>query len=425
MAKNVDQFRFRIKGKEFVPIMIGGMGVDISSDKLALVASKNNGVGHISDAMIPTVTDRHFSTKYSKEKHDKYKENKFSFDKTKIHFDLEKIKEATKLYVDKTISANRGNQGLIFINCMEKLLMNNPRETLQARLCAALDGGIDGITLSAGLHLNSFELMADNPRFHDASLGIIISSIRALKPFLKRGAKYNRMPDYIIVEGPEAGGHLGFGDDWAQYKLRDIFIETRDFLKENDLNIPLIAAGGVFTGTDAVDYLEIGAAAVQVATRFTVSKECGLPDRAKQKYFEAEEKDIIVSHVSPTGYPMRILTSSPALTQNIRPGCETYGFLLDKNGNCSYIDSYEKAEKIAKETGKPILISDKVCLCTHMRNYKLWTCGSNTYRLKDTTIKDLSGEYQLLDAEHIFNDYRYSENHQILLPNHTEQVSIA
>ena len=79
------------------------------------------------------------------------------------------------------------------------------------------------------------------------------------------------------------------------------------FLKENDLEIPVIPAGGVFTGTDAVEFFESGASAVQVATRFTVTKECGLPDRTKNHYFEAVEKDIVVNTISPTGYPMRML----------------------------------------------------------------------------------------------------------------------
>jgi hypothetical protein len=68
---------------------------------------------------------------------------------------------------------------------------------------------------------------------------------------------------------------------------------------------------------------------VQVATRFTVTKECGLPDKVKQEYFKASEDDIIVNGVSPTGYPMRMLKNTPAIGAGIRPGCESYGYLLD------------------------------------------------------------------------------------------------
>ncbi len=122
------------------------------------------------------------------------------------------------------MEAKRGD-GMIFVNCMEKLTMNAPRETLRVRLCGALDAGIDGITLSAGLHLGSFALIEDHPRFRDAKLGIIVSSLRALQLFLRKNARLNRLPDYIIVEGPLAGGHLGFGMDWAQYDLRTIVTE--------------------------------------------------------------------------------------------------------------------------------------------------------------------------------------------------------
>jgi nitronate monooxygenase len=86
---------------------------------------------------------------------------------------------------------------------------------LRVRLEAPLDAGIDGITLAAGLHLGSFALIEDHPRFRDVKLGIIVSSLRALQLFLKKSARTNRLPDYIVIEGPLAGGHLGFGMDWA------------------------------------------------------------------------------------------------------------------------------------------------------------------------------------------------------------------
>jgi nitronate monooxygenase len=83
------------------------------------------------------------------------------------------------------------------------------------RLASALDAGVDGITLSAGLHLGSFALMEDHPRFRDAKLGMIVSSLRALQLFLRKNARLNRLPDFVVIEGPLAGGHLGFGMDWA------------------------------------------------------------------------------------------------------------------------------------------------------------------------------------------------------------------
>jgi nitronate monooxygenase len=412
--KRVDDFRLRLGDKELVPIVIGGMGVDISTADLALEAARLGGVGHISDAMINTVTDRRFDTKFVKEKLKQYKFNVANPNKAVVQFDLGQLAEATKMHVGRTMERKRGD-GLILVNCMEKLTMNAPRETLKVRLEAALDAGVDGITLAAGLHLGSFALIEDHPRFRDAKLGIIVSSLHALQLFLKKSARTGRLPDYIVVEGPLAGGHLGFGLDWAKYDLATIVAEIHQYLLAEKLDIPLIPAGGIFTGSDAVSFLENGAGAVQVATRFTVTNECGLPDPIKQKYFEANEDGIEVNMISPTGYPMRMLSNSPAIGDGIRPNCEAYGYLLDANGNCSYITSYNR-EVTAHPGAKRVSVMDKTCLCAQMRNFDLWTCGHYTYRLKDTTRKQDDGSFRLLTAEHVFKDYQFSTDGKIALP---------
>ena len=418
--KCVDDFRLRLGNKEYVPIMIGGMGVDISTSELALEAARLGGIGHISDAMVEDVSDRKFDTSYVKDKTKTYKFNINNMDKAVVQFDLARLADATRRHVGATMAAKRGD-GLIFVNCMEKLTMNAPKETLRTRLTAALDAGIDGITMSAGLHLGSFALIADHPRFREAKLGIIVSSVRALQLFLRKISRLDRLPDYIIVEGPLAGGHLGFGLDWAEFDLHTIMDEIHLFMREQQLDIPLIAAGGVFTGSDAVSFLEKGAAGVQVATRFTMTHECGLPDDVKQEYVRATEDDIVVNGISPTGYPMRMLKSTPAIGAGIRPGCESYGYLLDATGNCSYINSYNR-EVLANPGAKTIVVMDKTCLCTHMRNFKCWTCGHYTYRLKDTTHKLADGSYQMLSAEHVFKDYQFSVDNKIALPEKLEAV---
>ncbi|HXE40996.1 MAG TPA: nitronate monooxygenase [Azonexus sp.] len=412
--KRVDDFRLRLGKHELVPIMIGGMGVDISTADLALEAARLGGVGHISDAMIKTVSDRRYDTKFVKEKLAIYKYNVHNEDKSDVKFDLGKLVEATRLHVQGTMERKRGS-GLVFINCMEKLTMNAPKETLKVRMNAALDAGIDGITLAAGLHLGSFALIEDHPRFRDAKLGIIVSSVRALQLFLKKSARTNRMPDFIVVEGPLAGGHLGFGMDWAKYDLATIVAEVIQYLKDEHLDIPVIPAGGIFTGSDATGFLENGAAAVQVATRFTVAKECGLPEKVQQEYFKASEDDIEVNQISPTGYPMRMLKASPAIGDGIRPNCEAYGYLLDANGKCAYVTSYNR-EVAAHPGARKVSVMDKTCLCTHMRNFDLWTCGQLTWRLKDTTYRLPDGSYQILSAEHIFKDYQFSTDHKVALP---------
>ena len=179
------------------------------------------------------------------------------------------------------------------------------------------------------------------------------------------------------------------------------FHEVVDFLKGEELSIPVIPAGGIFTGSDAAAYLEEGAAAVQVATRFTISQECGLPADVKQLYIRAEEDDVEVNMSSPSGYPMRMLKSSPAIGSGIRPNCEAYGYLLDASGNCQYIEAYNR-EVAAHPDAKKIKVFDKTCLCTHMRNFDCWTCGHYTYRLKDTSRRNEDGSYRILSAEQIF-----------------------
>lgn len=410
----LDDFRLRLGRHELVPIVTGGMGVDISSADLAIEAARLGGVGHISDAMVKTVTDRRFKTKYVKAKQAMYKHNVESDDKSSVKFNLEHLAEATRLHIETTLSRKTGS-GLVFINCMEKLTMNAPKETLKVRMSAALDAGIDGITLAAGLHLGSFALIEDHPRFRDAKLGIIVSSLRALQLFLKKNSRLNRLPDYVVVEGPLAGGHLGFGMDWAQYDLATIVSEILQYLKAEQLHIPVIPAGGIFTGSDAVRFMQMGAAGVQVATRFTITRECGLPDEVKQEYFKANEEDIEVNQISPTGYPMRMIKGSPGIGDGIRPNCEAYGYLLDANGKCAYITAYNR-EVAAHPGERRVSVMDKTCLCTHMRNFEIWTCGQLAWRLKDTSLRRADGSYQLLSAEHVFRDYQFSTDEQIRLP---------
>ena len=410
----LDAFRLRLGKDELVPIVIGGMGVDISTTELALEAARLGGIGHLSDAMMPTVCDRRYGTHYVRSKLQRFKHNVHNLDKTVVQFDLDEIAAATRAHVAQAMERKCGT-GMVFLNCMEKLTMNSPRETLRARLIAALDAGIDGITLAAGLHLGTLALIEDHPRFQDVKLGIIVSSLRALQIFLRKNAKSRRLPDYVVVEGPLAGGHLGFGADWAQYNLATIVAEIRAWLDAENLAIPLIAAGGVFTGTDAVGMIAQGASAVQVATRFTVTHECGLPDEVKQHYFAAEEADIEVNTLSPTGYPMRMLKSSPCIGAGVHPNCEAYGYLLDGKGHCPYIDAWAREMEAHPEHRRPT-VRDKTCLCTHMRNFDCWTCGQTTWRLKDTSHQNPDGSYQLLSAEHVFKDYQHSTEGRIALP---------
>lgn len=415
----VDNYRLTLGDKEVIPILQGGMGVDISTTELALKIAELGGIGHISDAMSPYLSDRKFKTRLQSDKQKFFKEFANSLDKSTVKWEYDNTYEGTLNHIRDTMEKKSG-PGLVFVNTMEKLQMGNPKVTLKARLDAQLDGGIDGITLSAGLHKGSFSLIEDHPRFRDAQLGIIVSSARALKIFLRGANRVNRKPDYVIVEGPLAGGHLGFGiDDWHKYDLKVITQEVIQFLKDQDLDIPVIPAGGVFTGTDAADYLAAGAGGVQVATRFTIAQECGYPDHVKQILLNSEEEDIEINLSSPTGYPMRMLKSSPSLSSNIRPNCEALGYLLDQDGGCAYHQAWDESPVGAD--GKKEAVSSKMCICYHFMKYSCYTCGHNAYRLKETTVKRDNGLYYIPTAEDIFNDYRYSSDHSIYLPKVSDE----
>lgn len=403
--RHLDDFTLTLGKQEFIPIILGGMGVDASTPKLALEIARLGGIGHISDAMLLSVVDRHFGTHYVRDRQLQYADRVGLPDKSAMGFDPEALRMATDQYVRSTMSAKRGD-GAIFLNVMEKLQMGNPREMLQIRLTAAMDAGIDGITLSAGLHLGSLELMHDNPRFRDVKIGVIVSSARALKIFLHRAAKLERMPDYITVEGPLAGGHLGFPLEWQDYDLNEILADVQRMLTQEGLAIPVIAAGGVFTGSDAVNLLKAGVSGVQVATRFAVTRECGLPDPVKQAFFAAEPEDVVVNMISPTGYPMRMLRQSPAIGARIQPMCESFGYGLDTKGHCSYNEEYHQSE----------LTPEKTCLCAMMLGFKTWTIGHTAPRLKETSLRLPDGTYQLLTAEQVFRDYQHSTDQRIALP---------
>ena len=112
---------------------------------------------------------------------------------------------------------------------------------------------------------------------------------------------------------------------------------------------------------------------------------------------------------------MRMLKSSPAIGDGIRPNCEAFGYLLDAAGRCDYLEAYNR-EVALHPDAKKVVVMDKTCLCTHMRNFELWTCGHYTYRLKDTTRQHADGSYEILSAEHIFRDYQFSKDGKIALP---------
>ncbi len=405
--QQLHDFTLTLGRQHYVPLIVGGMGVDVSTPTLVLAVARLGGIAHLSDAMLSAVVDRQTGTRGLRDSRGALR----VITHPEAAFDISTLYAATYGYIRGVMNDKRGDGG-VFLNIMEKLTMGNPRATLQVRLGAAMDAGIDGITLGAGLHLGTLELIKAHPRFHDVKLGVIVSSARALKLFLHRAAKVARMPDYIVVEGPLAGGHLGFPCTWYDFDLATIVADVQRLLAQEGLPIPVIPAGGVFTGSDAVRFLTHGAAAVQVATRFTVTEECGLPDVVKQAFFAAEPDDVEVNLVSPTGYPMRMLKHSPAIGNTIAPQCEAYGYGLSPAGDCPYRTAYEGND----QPGDVHAEAGMICLCAMMMGYKVWTCGHTVSRLKETSHRLPDGTYQLLTVEHVFRDYTSSTDQRILLP---------
>ncbi len=199
----VDNYRLKLGAKEFVPIVVGGMGVDISTDALALEACRLGGIGHISDAMAAFVSDKKYGTRYTKAKANRYKDNRDNLDKTYVKFDLADLREAQMRYVSDVISRKVGD-GAVHINVMEKLGMGAPAETLGVRLNAALEthGLFDRRGKLRVAWLSKLESLMREARAFDQSLG------------LRRRPRHVSLDEYLkttYAESPAAVSHSETG----------------------------------------------------------------------------------------------------------------------------------------------------------------------------------------------------------------------
>ena len=167
--------------------------------------------------------------------------------------------------------------------------------------CAA---GADMIITGAGLPMDMPEFTKEYP---DVALIPIVSSPRALKLICKRWKqRYNRLPDAVVLEGPLSGGHQGFTYEQCfqeEFQLENLVGPVVEEAK-NWGNIPVFAAGGIWDHDDIVRFMEMGAAGVQMATRFIGTKECDASDHFKEVLLNCKEEDILLIK-SPVGYPAR------------------------------------------------------------------------------------------------------------------------
>lgn len=197
--------------------------------------------------------------------------------------------------------ARSKSKGILGVNVM--VVLSNYEEFLQ--VCA--EENVDLVISGSGLPL-------DLPKFFvgkKTKLIPIVSSARALNIICRKWKQnYDRLPDAVIVEGPMAGGHMGYHyDDVVNnktMKLEDIVVEVVAFAKTQESPIPVIAAGGVFDGADIAKFLKLGASGVQMATRFVCTDECDVDIKFKQAYIDAKKEDITIIN-SPVGLPGRVL----------------------------------------------------------------------------------------------------------------------
>lgn len=257
-----------------VPIIQGGMGIGVSLGNLAGHVMKEGGMGVISAAQ-PGYNDPDFA-----------------------RHPFESNIEALKQEIKKARDIAKG-KGLLGINIM----VAGERYDEYAKAIAQLD--IDAIISGAGLPLNLPELVEGSK----ALIAPIVSSGKAAMLLCKRWvSRYNRLPDFIVIEGPLAGGHLGFS--WEQIRnkqlpeLKDILAEVLEQVQSFGQKIPLFAAGGIYTGKDIADVINQGADGVQMGTRFIATHECDAHQNFKQVLLDAKEEDIDYV-ISPSGFPGR------------------------------------------------------------------------------------------------------------------------
>lgn len=272
-----------------VPVIQGGMGVGISLSGLASAVANEGGVGVISSAGLGLL----------------YKE----FSQNYLEASILGLKEEIRKAREKT-------RGVIGVNVM--VAMTNFTDMVKTAIAEKVDILIAG----AGLPL-------DMPSFLNkgsiTKLVPIVSSARAAKIICEKWkANYDYLPDAVIVEGPMAGGHLGFKEEQigdSDYRLEklvpEIVTELKIFEEKYNQTIPLIAAGGIYTGQDIHDILKLGASGVQMGTRFVTTDECDASQAFKQTYIDAEERDIEIIK-SPVGMPGRAILSS--FIEKVRAG---------------------------------------------------------------------------------------------------------
>jgi len=264
------------------PIIQGGMGVGISMSSLASAVANEGGIGVISSVALGLLADN----------------PKKSFKENNQQILIREIRKARTL-----------TDGVLGLNIMVAISDYNQLVEL------AFEEEIDIIFLGAGLPLKFPESITDDRlKKGKTKVGVIVSSGRAAKLIFQTWQKkYNHVPDLVVVEGPKAGGHLGFkkeqifDPDYAvENLLPDVLSEVKRFEMTFRKKIPVIVAGGIYTGADIFRFIKMGAGGVQMGTRFVATHECDASLEFKQAYINCRKEDLAIIE-SPVGLPGRAI----------------------------------------------------------------------------------------------------------------------
>lgn len=340
----------KIGDKELeIPVIQGGMGVGVSLSGLAGAVAKCGGVGIISTAQIGF--------------------HKPDFSKRPIECNLEAIKD--EIHKAKEIACGKG---LVGVNIM--VVTQKYEEYVKA----AVKAGADIIVSGAGLPMELPGIVGDSK----VLLAPIVSGKRALRVIMQYWKKhFNRTPDLVVVEGPKAGGHLGFDhEELEMYKT----ISYDDRLQEilditTPAGIPTVMAGGVYDRDDMNHYLAMGASGVQVATRFVTTYECDAHDNYKQAYINAKEEDIVIVK-SPVGMPGRAIHND----------------FLDRVANGErFMNGCRQCIVTCNPQTTPYCITQALINAVEGRvSEGLLFCGSNAYRAtKLEHVEDIMEEFRI------------------------------
>ena len=261
--------------KARIPIIQGGMGVGISLSGLASAVANEGGIGVISAAGLGLLYKKLSPSNYT---------------------------EAGNLGLAEEIrKAREKAKGIIGVNVM--VALSDFAELVKTSIAEKVDIIFSGAGLP--LDLPSF-LKKDSV----TKLVPIVSSARAVRIICEKWKNnYDYLPDAVVLEGPKAGGHLGYKENQLEELLPQVVEEVSHFEQKYDKKIPVIAAGGIYTGEDIKRMIDLGASGVQLGTRFVTTTECDASEAFKQTYIQAEEKDIEIIK-SPVGMPGRAIHCS-------------------------------------------------------------------------------------------------------------------